>query len=344
MNPLPRHAYDWLIQRGISPKVIESRQVAYDDGKDAIVIPVCDSNGVFLFNKYRRNPQRTDKTKYWNDDGAQAALYGAHLINPLHRQIVVICEGELDALLLQSLGLTAVSSTGGAGTFKEEWLEILKPHDIYICYDNDQAGWTGMEKVASLFPAVHLAYIPFLMKEGSDITDYHREKGNVDKFILAAPAVTLYVPTEIPEKKKEMRVHLRQTEDLYTNIKVTERTLTLLRSTGTRFPYVRNKMQAHIDKINKLLRPRKIMTGSEEDIKNARAVPIEEVFTGDVHKRGNKFVAVCPFHSEQTPSFTIFTNTNKWYCFGCGKHGDVLDYIMYRDECTLPEAIKKLLT
>lgn len=41
----------------------------------------------------------------------------------------------------------------------------------------------------------------------------------------------------------------------------------------------------------------------------------------------NSNKACCPFHNEKTPSFTVYKDTNTYHCFGCGKHGDVIDFV-----------------
>lgn len=43
--------------------------------------------------------------------------------------------------------------------------------------------------------------------------------------------------------------------------------------------------------------------------------------------KGNRFIACCPFHSEKTPSFSIYKNTGNWKCFGCGKKGSLSDLL-----------------
>jgi predicted P-loop ATPase len=53
-------------------------------------------------------------------------------------------------------------------------------------------------------------------------------------------------------------------------------------------------------------------------------------------KNGNEFEALCPFHSEDTPSFSVFkgkSGTWHFHCFGCGINGDVLDYVQERYSC-----------
>lgn len=62
-------------------------------------------------------------------------------------------------------------------------------------------------------------------------------------------------------------------------------------------------------------------------ITQAKAVEIESLCKNPCRKTGaNRFVSLCPFHTEKTPSFTIFTNTNTFYCFGCNAKGDVITF------------------
>ena len=50
----------------------------------------------------------------------------------------------------------------------------------------------------------------------------------------------------------------------------------------------------------------------------------------------------CPFHEEAEGSFTAYGDSERWYCFGCGLGGDVLDFIRRIEGLTLPEAIRRL--
>ncbi len=58
--------------------------------------------------------------------------------------------------------------------------------------------------------------------------------------------------------------------------------------------------------------------------------------------RGRVRQGVCPFHEETEGSFTVYADTQRWYCFGCGLGGDVLDFIQRTDGVDLPEAIRQL--
>ena len=50
----------------------------------------------------------------------------------------------------------------------------------------------------------------------------------------------------------------------------------------------------------------------------------------------------CPFHNEKTPSFSIYKEKERYHCFGCGKSGDVITFIMDYYNISFKEAIKKL--
>lgn len=57
---------------------------------------------------------------------------------------------------------------------------------------------------------------------------------------------------------------------------------------------------------------------------------------------GNEWKACCPFHSERTPSFTIFAGGERFHCFGCGASGDVLDFVGKLHNVGLREAATML--
>ena len=58
--------------------------------------------------------------------------------------------------------------------------------------------------------------------------------------------------------------------------------------------------------------------------------------------KGRVRQGVCPFHEEAEGSFTVYADTEKFYCFGCGAGGDVLDFVQRTEGLTLPEAIRRL--
>ena len=59
-------------------------------------------------------------------------------------------------------------------------------------------------------------------------------------------------------------------------------------------------------------------------------------------RRGREYTALCPFHNEKTPSFTISDDKGFYHCFGCGAHGDVISFVMRSEGLSFPEAVEKL--
>ena len=59
-------------------------------------------------------------------------------------------------------------------------------------------------------------------------------------------------------------------------------------------------------------------------------------------RRGGKFVGLCPFHSEKTPSFTVTPTRQAFYCFGCKASGTAFDFVMKRDRVEFREALEIL--
>jgi DNA primase len=57
-------------------------------------------------------------------------------------------------------------------------------------------------------------------------------------------------------------------------------------------------------------------------------------------KTGKDFSGLCPFHQEKTPSFTVSPLKQIFYCFGCGKGGDVFNFVMGIDKSPFPEAVR----
>ena len=59
-------------------------------------------------------------------------------------------------------------------------------------------------------------------------------------------------------------------------------------------------------------------------------------------KAGHEFKAVCPFHDEKTPSFTVSPQKGFYHCFGCGAHGTALGFLMEHDHMSFVDAVEEL--
>ena len=59
-------------------------------------------------------------------------------------------------------------------------------------------------------------------------------------------------------------------------------------------------------------------------------------------KRGKNYLGLCPFHQEKTPSFSVSADKQMYYCFGCGKGGNVFTFVMEHDKVSFVEAARTL--
>jgi len=57
---------------------------------------------------------------------------------------------------------------------------------------------------------------------------------------------------------------------------------------------------------------------------------------------GDRLKGLCLFHSEKTPSFIVYRDQGRYHCYGCGVHGDVIDFIRHSRGLSFPEALKAL--
>ncbi len=62
----------------------------------------------------------------------------------------------------------------------------------------------------------------------------------------------------------------------------------------------------------------------------------------NLRRSSRNLVGLCPFHSEKTPSFTVFPETQSYYCFGCGAGGDVITFVRNIENLDYPEAVRFL--
>ena len=79
-----------------------------------------------------------------------------------------------------------------------------------------------------------------------------------------------------------------------------------------------------------------------EDIKARN--DIEHVISSYItlKRAGSNLNGLCPFHSEKTPSFTVFPSTQSFYCFGCGAGGDAITFVMRMENLDYVSAVRTL--
>src|SRR5918997_15274 len=84
---------------------------------------------------------------------------------------------------------------------------------------------------------------------------------------------------------------------------------------------------------------------SPESIDRVRqAADIVEVVNAhtDLRRQGARFVGLCPFHEERTPSFSVDPQEKLYHCFGCGVGGDVIKFVEEKEGLSFPDAVEAL--
>lgn len=93
-----------------------------------------------------------------------------------------------------------------------------------------------------------------------------------------------------------------------------------------------------VDQINGLI-PESVI--EEVKARNELVAVVEQYVRLD-RKSGSNFFGLCPFHKEDTPSFSVSPVKQIYFCFGCHKGGDVIRFIMDIEKCSYPQAIRLL--
>ena len=75
-----------------------------------------------------------------------------------------------------------------------------------------------------------------------------------------------------------------------------------------------------------------------------QAADIVEVISAhtDLRRQGARYVGLCPFHDERTPSFSVEPQEKLDHCFGCGVGGDVIKFVEEKDGLNFAEAVELL--
>ena len=84
------------------------------------------------------------------------------------------------------------------------------------------------------------------------------------------------------------------------------------------------------------------LRGERERVKQAADI-VEVISTHtDLRRQGTRWVGLCPFHEERTPSFSVDSQEKLYHCFGCGVGGDTIKFIEEKDGISFVEAVEQL--
>jgi len=296
---IPLEIQKYLISRGISEQIIVQAKLSWDGRR--IIIPVFDKDNKIIFNKYRRSPFVTDGPKYMYDSGATSALYN---INNCRGNIMYVCEGEFDALRLNSCGIgNAVSTTGGSKSFNPEWIKYFSPNgQVYVIYDNDQAGLEGAYIVWKIIPWARIV----LLDKEKDVTDYLKIFKIEDLNILINKSRAYNLTGKIKDKLNQLQMQIREMIRNNEDMRFTELLL-------------KNLMEEYRESKKPKFKP------ADKKAVGDKLTRAKQVSISSLIRINNDGFAKCIWHQEKTPSMKYNKERNVVHCFGCGKSGDAVD-------------------
>lgn len=193
-------------RRGLTQATVERFKLGHDGQR--YYIPIRDEEGRCV-NIRRYKPDARDATFKmisWRQGFGEARLFPLDALDD--RIPVFLFEGEMDCLLARQMGLNAMSTTGGAGTWRDVWNPLFEGRRVVICYDNDRAGHAGAARIASAIHQyaewVKVITVPLTEPSGADLTDFIVGHGHtLGDFLTLVEQAPAFQPT--PESEAAAR-------------------------------------------------------------------------------------------------------------------------------------------
>lgn len=143
-------AVEYFLQRGLCLSTIEQYLLGWgklnETGPEGYTIPIILQD---TLRQVKLRVPGAESNKYRSLTGCGSWLYLSD--DAQFQERLIITEGEFDALLLRQEGFIAVTSTGGAGTFRDNWKRLVEGSTLYCAYDDDTAGDEGWKRLERIF-------------------------------------------------------------------------------------------------------------------------------------------------------------------------------------------------
>lgn len=166
--------------RCITEKVIRDYKLGFSE-HGRLAIPIFDIddeivNVRYWLPEYARDSKQDKSNKIFGIPGAnRPKLYP---YKQIRNNDIIICEGEMDALVLIGLGFNAITTTGGVEGFSKQWIPLFEGKNITLILDNDPAGQAGMDSLLlTLYPVAKSVRQLALGEAGQDVTDWVKACG-----------------------------------------------------------------------------------------------------------------------------------------------------------------------
>lgn len=186
-------------KKGLTRETIERRVIGWDRGR--YTIPMWNLHkDIVQCKRYSMDPNVTSNQKFRKTQGLPAdVIYPMDVLD--ENEIVILTEGEIKALLLNQMGLPAVSGTKGAKGWEEDWNQLFVDKTVFIVYDTDTAGRAGASVVArSIYKyarSVAIVSLPFKNPDYNDVDDWFvREGHTLNEFRALLKAAEKWEPSK----------------------------------------------------------------------------------------------------------------------------------------------------
>lgn len=195
-------------RRGLNIGTIENFELGWDTDKFAYTIPIRDSHGeISNVRRYQLDPGES-RRKIWSVEGMGSPRLWP--LDQLEYASIIICEGELDAMITIQNGLPCITRTGAADVWDKEWSHLFVDKNVYLCNDRDEKGdvanaklTTALRRYARRVTVIELPF-EYDKKHGKDLTDYFLAGYTRKDFLeLVRQATESYDKIEVPVQDQE---------------------------------------------------------------------------------------------------------------------------------------------
>lgn len=181
-------------KRGLTLETIKKFKLGIAPDEARITIPIRHGDVWVNVRQHASFKQASPKVVSYKTGYGKIRLFPEEA---LKGQEILVCEGELKAILAQQLGFNAVSPTGGAQHFNAEWVKLFKDKDVVVIYDIDNPGRAGALKLCKLLTGTAKTIKNVLLpidKPHKDLPDYILQTGatavELRKLIDSTPQYT----------------------------------------------------------------------------------------------------------------------------------------------------------
>jgi hypothetical protein len=164
----------WYEHKGITEDTLRKFDVVWAPSKGCYMFPVYTVDGTLdgyrLYDPFHED--RDKKRWYVTENRSHNQLWGTQQCDH-DSESIIIMEGETDLMLAYQDGYhNAVTHTGGAGTWKSDWSNWFTGKIAYICYDPDEAGNKGRDKVSQSLQGIARAVYAIELPAGMDYSEW----------------------------------------------------------------------------------------------------------------------------------------------------------------------------